>query len=224
MSATTVNAFPPLHSFNSSRSWFLAFIVLLHVGFFWGLTHGVSVWDINRTSPPFVVIEVPDKPQPPPVERKPKEPDIIGVFVPTPPRPPEPTYDEETSAPRQVTTEPAPTPTTGAKEGPGSPPLIVEPQLAERGPVLRAHVGLGAPGARRVRASPPRGAGADAPVPRPHASDPEAPALPEARGKREEVVPLARARRDVRPPLRSVLGVPGELRLILAQRQLRRAG
>jgi hypothetical protein len=42
MSATTVNAFPPLHAFNSSRSWFLALIVLVHLGFFWALTHGLA--------------------------------------------------------------------------------------------------------------------------------------------------------------------------------------
>ena len=29
--SATVNAFPPLHAFNSSRSWFLALIVLLHL-------------------------------------------------------------------------------------------------------------------------------------------------------------------------------------------------
>ena len=49
MSATTVNAFPPLHAFNSSRSWFLALIVLLHAGFFWVLTHGVD--DRQRRDP-----------------------------------------------------------------------------------------------------------------------------------------------------------------------------
>ena len=36
MSATTVNAFPPLHAFNSSRGWFIALIVLLHAGILLG--------------------------------------------------------------------------------------------------------------------------------------------------------------------------------------------
>ena len=48
MSATTVNAFPPLHAFNSSRGWFLALIVLLHAGFFWVLTHGVTIGSVKH--------------------------------------------------------------------------------------------------------------------------------------------------------------------------------
>jgi len=134
MSAITVNAFPPLHSFNSSRSWFMAFIVLLHLGFFWGLTHGVTVWKLERTTPPFVVVDVPDNPQPPPVQRKPIEPEITDIFVPTPVRPPVLQHEEESTAPRQVTGEPATPPSTGTTEGPGSPPRIVDPELDARYP------------------------------------------------------------------------------------------
>ena len=134
MSAITVNAFPPLHALNSSRSWFMAAIVLVHLGFFWGLTHGVTVWKLERTSPPFVVVDVPDNPQPPPVQRKPKEPDIGGIFVPTPVHPPVLPHEDEPTAPRQVTSEPTTPPTTGATDGPGSAPLIVEPQLDARYP------------------------------------------------------------------------------------------
>ena len=42
MTATTINTFPSLHSWSSPRSWALAIIVLLHMGFFWALTHGLS--------------------------------------------------------------------------------------------------------------------------------------------------------------------------------------
>lgn len=134
MSAITVNAFPPLHAFSSSRSWFLAFIVLLHAGFFWGLTHGVTMWKLEKTTPPFVVVDVPDNPRPPPVQRKPIEPDIGGIFVPTPVHPPVLPRDDEPMAPRQVTSDPTPLPPTGVKEGPGTGPEIVLPRTDARYP------------------------------------------------------------------------------------------
>jgi len=43
MSAATINTFPPVHTFNSSRSWAMAIIVLLHLGAFWALTTGMAV-------------------------------------------------------------------------------------------------------------------------------------------------------------------------------------
>src|SRR4030095_3659631 len=84
MSATTVNAFPPLHAFNSSRSWALAAIVLVHLGFFWALTHGVTIWDVQRTPPPFVVVDVPTQPQAPPQPIKPVEPVAQHIWLATP--------------------------------------------------------------------------------------------------------------------------------------------
>src|SRR5690348_7772776 len=73
MSATTVNTFPPLHAFNSSRSWAIALIVLVHLGFFWALTHHVVIWPAAGHTP-FTVIDVP-----------------IDIVEPMPPVPPEPT-------------------------------------------------------------------------------------------------------------------------------------
>jgi len=42
MAATTVNSFPSMHEWNSPRAWALAIIVLLHLGFFWALTNGMT--------------------------------------------------------------------------------------------------------------------------------------------------------------------------------------
>lgn len=69
MTATTINSFPSLHSWSSPRSWALAIIVLLHAGFFWALTNGLSV-------------PIPDV-------LKPKAPELIPVVerLPTPPEP-----------------------------------------------------------------------------------------------------------------------------------------
>ena len=54
-----MNAFPPLHAFNSSRGWFLALIVLLHAGFFWVLTHGVTIGSV-KIEPKMVVDFLPE--------------------------------------------------------------------------------------------------------------------------------------------------------------------
>src|SRR5688572_20787042 len=42
MSAATINSFPSFHSLNSPRGWALAIIVLVHLGFFWALSNGLS--------------------------------------------------------------------------------------------------------------------------------------------------------------------------------------
>jgi protein TonB len=124
MSATTVNAFPPLHEFNSSRSWFLALIVLLHAGFFWVLTHGVTVGSV-KIEPKMVIDFLPSQPQPPPPPRTiPLNPDVSRVFVPT---------VETPNEPIQGTEQPQP-PVTIVVDKPGSGPLIVDPQADPRYP------------------------------------------------------------------------------------------
>jgi protein TonB len=134
MSATTVNAFPPLHSFNSSRSWFLAAIVLLHAGFFWVLTHGVTIGSIELP-PPVIVDFLPDKKPDPLPPRPPEPPDHVthGVVDPLPPprdfeyREP-PSDHAPTAGPRRET------PPTTRTEGPGEGPRIIEPELDARYP------------------------------------------------------------------------------------------
>lgn len=132
MSATTVNAFPPLHALNSSRGWFLALIVLLHAGFFWGLTHGVTIGSVQITPPLIVIDPAPTKPQPKPQPLKPVEPVVRHVWVPTVVAPVLPT--EVDSGPRLVTADPQPLPPPTVIEGPGSGPLIVEPEVDARFP------------------------------------------------------------------------------------------
>lgn len=133
MSATTVNAFPPLHAFNSERGWFIALIVLLHAGFFWGLTHGVTIGSVQITPPLIVVDPVPTKPPPKPQPFKPVEPVVRHVWVPTPVAPVLP--PDEIGGPRLLTLEPTPPlPPPTVSEGPGSGPLIIEPELDPRYP------------------------------------------------------------------------------------------
>jgi len=132
MSATTVNAFPPLHAFNYSRSWFLAFIVLLHVGFFWGLTHGVTIGSV-KLAPPVIVVDVPVKPLQPPKRLQPVEPTIDRPWVP-PIEQPVLRHDDDSTAPRDTTQDPPPPRREVITEKPGAGPEIVLPRLDARYP------------------------------------------------------------------------------------------
>ncbi|MET0536249.1 MAG: TonB family protein [Steroidobacter sp.] len=135
MTATTINTFPSLHHWSSPRSWALAIIVLLHAGFFWLLTHGISVSipNVFKTAPPVYLPSDPQPtlPQPKPVidVKIPITPDVIHV----PPTPIDFGSDEPNNAPVIV----APLPTTpGSFVGPGdvSPPepVVVEPRIDTR--------------------------------------------------------------------------------------------
>jgi protein TonB len=130
--SATMNAFPPLHAFNSSRGWFLALIVLLHAGFFWVLTHGVTIGSV-KIEPKMVVDFLPKAPEPPPKPRQIVEPTVSEIYVPdidVPNLPPV----EDTTAPQQVTRDPPPVPREVVTEQPGAGPLIVEPQGDPRFP------------------------------------------------------------------------------------------
>src|ERR671915_578036 len=81
--AATINAFPPLHAFNSSRSWFLALITLLHVGVLWMLANGYSIeLPVMPKGNMIILDELATPPEPPPRPHKPIE--VESVFVPTP--------------------------------------------------------------------------------------------------------------------------------------------
>jgi protein TonB len=131
--SATINAFPAVHAFNSSRSWAMAIIVLLHVGFFWVLTSGlsrsISVLPAPRTE--VVFREEPVRPRP----ERPRPPDYVvpdRVFVPqiVEPLPPEPA---ESTAPRDTTTESNPSSAEIASREPTPPvPVVVEPEIDPR--------------------------------------------------------------------------------------------
>jgi protein TonB len=133
MSATTVNAFPPLHAFNSSRSWFLALIVLVHLGFFWALTQGRAI--IVEHAPPVIVdfLPAPERPQPKPrvIELTHPKPHVIEIPV---PMPPEVDYRERTLENAPQVDPRVDMPPTISTEAPGSGPLIVEPKSDPRYP------------------------------------------------------------------------------------------
>jgi protein TonB len=131
--ATTINAFPPVHAFNSSRSWVLAIIVLIHLGFFWALTSGLArsvIQDLPLVSKAFV-IEAPPEIVDPPAE-PPAEPIVQSVYVPDVPVP-STVADQPDTAPRIVTTVPREQPPIGMPSEPARPsPVEVGPQIDPR--------------------------------------------------------------------------------------------
>jgi protein TonB len=133
MSATTVNAFPPLHAFNSSRSWFLALIVLVHLGFFWALTSGLTVY-VWPPAPPGDVFLVPsDPPKPPDNVIIDVRPDFGKPWVPVIDRP---TLPEEVKPEGPIVIDEGPRPPAPpfVTEAPGSGPVIVVPRSDPRYP------------------------------------------------------------------------------------------
>ncbi len=136
--SVTVNTFPPVHAFNSSRAWTLAVIVLIHAGFFWVLSSGLarSIVAVVLPRTDVVVIEPAKKTPPPPHEVA--EPVIERAYVPpifnpdfTPPAP-------DSSALQQVTQDPNPLP-------PPVTTMPVRPAPMEIAPQIDARRGLSEP-------------------------------------------------------------------------------
>jgi len=133
MSATTINSFPSLHSLTSPRGWALAIIVLLHLGFFWvlsnGLTPTIVKW-FEPLAPQFIPQTVPVvEPPPTPIDTV----ELRPLSFPTPQVPPTVPYEESESAPQLVT--PMPTqPNSFTDHGAVSPPqpTVVEPRIDSR--------------------------------------------------------------------------------------------
>jgi periplasmic protein TonB len=131
MSATTVNSFPPLHAFNSPRSWFLALIVILHIGFVWALSNGLSFSKLILPPPEFDVdfledqTPIPPKPQDPIVDVEP----ISFSYVPPVPVPSPEYAPDDSIIGRPIAPELPPiTRTTTVPE-----PVIIEPAIPSSG-------------------------------------------------------------------------------------------
>ena len=131
--SVTINTFPPLHAFTSSRSWFLAFIVLLHMGFFWVLTNGLSMGDLTKERSGTVVL-VPATPRPVKPERTYEGPVVERpIYVPKSERPEfEVAQDPESTAPRSVTNDPGQAAGPGAGASAPPEPVIVGPEIDRR--------------------------------------------------------------------------------------------
>lgn len=75
MSTISLNTFPAINTFRSPRSWVLAIIVLLHVGFFFALNNGLSFSTLVFQPQPFKVSVVNQPNRPDRVIQRAVEPD-----------------------------------------------------------------------------------------------------------------------------------------------------
>lgn len=133
MSATTINTFPSMHSWRSPRSWALAIIVLLHLGFFWALSSGLTPKLMRIVIPEApVFLPPPDEPKPlkrvvvddPIIKTRPLDPYVPPVApipndpVDTAPRVPVPTTPNDFTQTGDVVAPPA--------------PVVIEPRIDAR--------------------------------------------------------------------------------------------
>jgi protein TonB len=133
MTATTINTFPSLHNWSSPRSWALAIIVLLHLGFFWVLTNGLSISMppvFNRPPPELIQVEQPPAPPKPqtPIDFKVTTHQQVTVVepvlkIPVSEETPESIYVPEPTKPGDITN-------TGDVSPPA--PVVVEPRIDSR--------------------------------------------------------------------------------------------
>ncbi|HEY4367202.1 MAG TPA: energy transducer TonB [Steroidobacteraceae bacterium] len=87
-----LHTFPSLHSFNS-RSWALLLIVMLHLGFFWALTEGLSIRILGPLAQTSTLVPVNEaRPLEPLKPRMPTEVKTFGTHL-----------DPQTSDPHPVT-------------------------------------------------------------------------------------------------------------------------
>jgi len=135
MTAMTVNSFPSMQNWNSPRAWAMAIIVLLHLGFFWALTNGMTQ--------KFTKIFIPQPPQLLPLPEQPKPVDRVTVDDPViEPQKIKPTYVPPLvdtfieATDRAPIVDPIPTPPNQFVDDRGGvappAPVIVEPRIDSR--------------------------------------------------------------------------------------------
>lgn len=108
--SVTINTFPPLHSMNSSRSWILAIIVLLHLVFFWAFSSGLGqqiITAFEQRSEFVPLLETRPTPPPPAPPRDPVDLERTTIFVPTP-QPLPNDHSEQSTAPLMTDHQPQP--------------------------------------------------------------------------------------------------------------------
>jgi len=134
MSATTVNSFPSINNWSSPRAWALAIIVLLHVGFFYALTHGLSINSLVFTPPPLVLTPTPEiiKPQKKVIIDEPIIDREIDVTVVEPEIKMDPEVTDTTTIFREKPTELTGQETTGPGSTVAPTPEVLEPRIDSR--------------------------------------------------------------------------------------------
>jgi len=130
--SATLHAFPAAHSFNSPRSWAMAIIVVIHLGFFWLLTSGMGQRLLILPPPPTAARIIDNPVTPPPEPVQPADP-VLETSVYTPPIS-QPTFIDidEATPPRIVGTEVAPPVHRGESKPAIRAPVEVMPEIDPR--------------------------------------------------------------------------------------------
>jgi periplasmic protein TonB len=129
MNAITVNTFPSIHSFTSVRSWFLAIIVLMHVGFFWALSNGLSIGSLVEIPRVTVIDNLPAPAEPTRPARVIDNVPIRHAYTPRPEQP-RPQFDEERATPIEQMIDVPPLVERRSDVAPA--PEVVEPEIDPR--------------------------------------------------------------------------------------------
>jgi periplasmic protein TonB len=131
MSEISLNTFPAINTFHSPRSWFLALIVVLHVGFFFALNSGLSFSTLVTPPNVFKVSMIDERVTAPPPSQpilKPNttwSPRVVA-------RPPDAPTIEDTDPGLRSFSDPTPSPPVERSIGPAQ-PVIVEPSIPSSG-------------------------------------------------------------------------------------------
>lgn len=131
--SVTIHTFPPLHSLNSSRSWALAVIVLLHLVFFWAFSSGLGQRIVTAFERESQVVPLPNSEPTPPTPTPPREPVEFQqnrIVVPEPPAPLPTDPSEPSNAPQIISNQPQSAPGTAEPAPPA--PVVVLPEIDAR--------------------------------------------------------------------------------------------
>lgn len=131
--SVTINTFPPLHSLNSSRSWALAVIVLLHLLFFWAFSSGLGQRIVTAFERESQLIPLPDSkpvPRTPTSPPRPIEFQRNTIIVPVPLAPLPTDHTEPSNAPLIIGNQPQSAAGTADPAPPA--PVIVFPEIDAR--------------------------------------------------------------------------------------------
>jgi periplasmic protein TonB len=131
MNAVTVNTFPSMNALTSARGWFLALIVLLHLGFFWALSNGLSIGGLMQFAPPLEATFPKAEPRELPPPREIDDAPIVGVTVPAVDHMPNVEYDESSNRP-EITRPPLDAARSGDSVGPPAAASMIEPAIDPR--------------------------------------------------------------------------------------------
>lgn len=131
MSAISLNTFPAINTFHSPRSWFLALIVILHLGFFFALNSGLT-FSTLVTPPKVFKVSLIDEATPPERTARPIVEPNTTWSRPVITSPPDAPTIEDIDPGLRSFSDPTPLPPIERSPGPAQ-PVVIEPSIPTSG-------------------------------------------------------------------------------------------